>query len=423
MVRSFVGLASFTLFFSLSAFGQKGAPAPSRGAGVGVGSSVPGSTTPGTGFPNTPGRNTNNLPGTDQNRTNFPDTQRPIFLSGKVMLADGTAPTESVTIEKICSGNPRPVAYTSSKGRFSFQLGNTAGVMADASTSSLGNSPYGNSGDGGFGSQRQTGGSPFGNTERDLMNCELRASLPGFRSDTVSLAGHRLFDNPDVGTIILRRMGNVEGTTISATSLQAPKDARKAFDKGRELLKKEKNEEAEKEFRKAVDAYPKYAVAWHELGRLQAGRNDSDGARKSYEQAIAADSKYVNPYLEMALMSAHAGDWKETADITSRVIRLNAVDFPVAYYYNAVANYNLKALDAAEKSAREAQKLDTQHRNPKADQLLGMILIEKKDFSGAAEQMRSYLKFAPGAKDADQVRSQLSELEKAAVARTETPQP
>ncbi|MDQ6705299.1 MAG: tetratricopeptide repeat protein, partial [Acidobacteriota bacterium] len=364
-----------------------------------------------------------NIPGTDQNRTNFPDTQRPIFLSGKVMLADGTAPTESVTIEKICNGNPRPVAYTSSKGRFSFQLGNTAGVMADASTSSLGNSPYDNSGGGGFGSQRQTGGSAYGNGERDLMNCELRASLPGFRSDTVSLAGHRLFDNPDVGTIILRRMGNVEGTTISATSLQAPKDARKAFEKGRELLKKEKNEDAGKEFQKAVDSYPKYAVAWYELGHIQAGRNDFEGARKSYEQAIAADSKYVNPYLEIASISARGSNWKETADVTSHVIHLNAVDFPIAYFYNAVANYNLKDLDAAEKSAREAQKLDTQHRLPKADQILGVILIEKKDFAGAAEQMRSYLKFAPAARDADQVRSQLSQLEKLAVARTETPQP
>ncbi|MGI8991209.1 MAG: tetratricopeptide repeat protein [Bryobacteraceae bacterium] len=421
MVRSLVGLASFTLIFSLSAFGQKGAPPPSRGPG-GVGSSVPGSNTPGTGFPNSTGRNTNNIPGTDQNRTNFPDTQRPIFLSGKVMLADGTAPTESVTIEKICNGSPRPVAYTSSKGRFSFQLGNTAGVMADASTSSLGNSPYGDSG-GGFGGQRQTGGSTFGNGERDLMNCELRASMPGFRSETVSLAGHRLFDNPDVGTIILRRMGNVEGTTISATSLQAPKDARKALEKGRELLKKEKNEEAEKEFRKAVDSYPKYAVAWYELGRLQAGRNDAEDARKSYEQAIAADSKYVNPYLEMASISARGNNWKETADVTSHVIHLNAVDFPVAYFYNAVANYNLKDFNAAEKSAREAQKLDTQHRLPKADQILGVILIEKKDFAGAAEQMRSYLKFAPTAKDGDQVRAQLSQLEKLAVARTETPQP
>src|SRR5204863_8182902 len=89
---------------------------------------------------------------------------------------------------------------------------------------------------------------------RDLMNCDLRANLPGYRSDVVNLAGHRMFDNPDVGTIILHRLGNVEGNTISATSLAAPKDAKKAYEKGKEALKKKKPADAEKEFQKAVEA-------------------------------------------------------------------------------------------------------------------------------------------------------------------------
>ena len=42
------------------------------------------------------------------------------------------------------------------------------------------------------------------------------------------------------GTIILHRLANVEGVTISAVSLQAPKDAKKAYDKGHDLLKKKK---------------------------------------------------------------------------------------------------------------------------------------------------------------------------------------
>ena len=64
-----------------------------------------------------------------------------------------------------------------------------------------------------------------------------------------------------------------------------------------------------------------------------------------------------------------------------------------------MANYNLRNLEAAEKSAREAQKLDTQHRIPKIDHLLGVILAQRRDYTGAAVQMKSYLKFAPGATD------------------------
>ena len=228
---------------------------------------------------------------------------RPIFLSGKVMMDDGTPPPEAVVIERVCGGNPRPEAWTDSKGHFSFQLGQNTAMMADASVGSVGGAgfPDYNSGGGmqqpGMNTGSRSMGGPSGSTMgRDLMNCDLRANLAGYRSEVVSLAGHRMFDNPDVGTIILHRLGNVEGNTISATSLAAPKDAKKAYDKGRDALKKKKPADAEKEFQKAVDAYPKYAAAWYELGMLQQDQKKFDDARKSYQQALAADAKYVQAH-------------------------------------------------------------------------------------------------------------------------------
>ena len=85
-------------------------------AGPGAGSTTP--TSPGGGAtnptnpggigntnPTNPGRNP--FPGQDPNdRNRFPDMQqnRPIFLSGKVILEDGQPPPDSVTIERICNG-------------------------------------------------------------------------------------------------------------------------------------------------------------------------------------------------------------------------------------------------------------------------------------------------------------------------------
>ena len=48
-----------------------------------------------------------------------------------------------------------------------------------------------------------------------------RAQAPGFRSDVVNLVSRNPMDNPDIGLIVLHRMGNVEGTSVSATSLLA----------------------------------------------------------------------------------------------------------------------------------------------------------------------------------------------------------
>ncbi len=61
-------------------------------------------------------------------------------------------------------------------------------------------------------------------------------------------------------------------------------------------------------------------------------------------------------------------------------------------YYNAVANLQLGKLDIAEKSAREAAKMDGAYRNPKINYVLGMILVKKLEFKEAGECLRAYLK-------------------------------
>ncbi len=356
------------LFFSPAIVAQK-APA-----------TAPVTTSPGRttspNFPSTTSPNPNTNPNTNTNPMNTTNNtgvimNRPIYLSGKVIMEDGTPPPDLVRIEKICGGNPRPEGYTDSKGRFSFQLDSGMDVMADASDANFGR---GNSVPGMAASN--TAGSSV--RRANLNGCELRASLPGFRSTSVSLAFHDSLDNPNVGAIVLHRMGNVDGTTISMTTLNAPKEAQKNYQKGREALKKQKSEDAEKSFRKAVEEYPKFAAAWYELGHVEAMANRTAEAQKSFEQSIAADPKLITPYVELSRILAKDKDWKRTAETTEHAIKLNPVDFPQLYFFNAVANFNLQNVDAAEKSALEAQKLDTRHEIAQMGRLIEAIEAAKK---------------------------------------------
>ncbi|MCS7313928.1 MAG: tetratricopeptide repeat protein [Bryobacterales bacterium] len=339
----------------------------------------------------------------------FPEIQRPIFLSGRVVLEDGTPPPEPVVIERICHGQPRPEAYTDSRGRFSFQLGQNMHLMADASVNTADPlaDPTRRSPGAGFGQPRTI-------SERDLIGCELRAVLPGYRSDPVPLAGRRLMDNPDVGTIVLRRLAKVEGTVISATTLAAPKDARKAYEKGLEALKRKKLDEARKQLERAVALYPQYAVAWYELGRIHQEQNNREKAREAYGKALEADAKFMKPYLQLALLSAQDRNWQEVADTTDRLLRLDPFDYPLAYFFNSVANFNLRKLDAAERSAREGIKLDERNQIPKMRHLLGVILANKQDYAAAAELLRTYLPHAANPEESELVRKQLAEIERLA---------
>ena len=408
--KTLLRMAALSAVSAMFVFAQGSKPAPSTPPGTGA----PGGNTggiPGIGTGTNNRLPNNPLPTTTQpGQSQFPGFQRPIFLQGKVMLDDGNPPGEQVMIERLCGGAARSEGYTDGKGRFSFELGRNNQMYADASTSGPLDSLSPTNGSSSSGTSR-------GFSERDLMGCELRASLPGYRSDILSLANRRSLDNPDVGTIILHRMSNVEGFTISMTSAMAPKEAKKAFDRAIDQVKKNKMSEAKASLEKAVQAYPKYAAAWFELGMMNEGENNVEEARKCYSEALSADSKFVKPYLQLANIEMREKKWQEVVDTTDRLVKLNPYDFPRAFYFSAIANMNLRKLDAAEKSAREAIKLDPQHTIPKSNHVLGVILANKDDYEGAAASMKAYLELVPDGKDTEFVRKQLADVEKSLAAK------
>ncbi len=407
-----VSLSVGLLGMAVTCWAQLGRQAPPS---TGGNATAPTTTTTPTPGPTTtptpyPVPSTRQPPSTEQRQaTSIPEIQRPIFLSGKVVLEDGTPPPEAVTIERECRGVVRPEGYTDSKGRFSFQLGQNLMVFYDASVSNAGN----------LGIPRGTSGNaaasldPFSvSNEHNLDACEIRASLPGYRSDAIGLMGRRYLDDPNLGTIVLHRNAKVEGTTISVTSLAAPKDAKKAFDKGRDAARKDKWEEARKELEKAVALHPKYAAAWCALGDVRTLLKDFVGAEKAYREAFAADPKYVVPYVQLALVEVSQQEWQDAVDTSSLAIKLDPANFPAAYVYNSLAQLNLRHMDAAEASAREALKLDTTHAFPLTNRIMAAVSAVKGDLTSAAQYLRSYLEFAPAARDAPLVRSQLQQLEK-----------
>jgi Tfp pilus assembly protein PilF len=315
---------------------------------------------------------------------------RPIFVSGKVMLQGGGALPEPVPIERVCNGTVRREGYADTKGQFEFQLGLNL-TFQDASENDSRITPASQSR-----SVTNNGLRPL-----ELNGCELRAVLAGYQSSTVILRaiGGDTWQY-EVGTIFLKRIGNAPGTTISVTSMAAPKDAMHAFEKAQKI-KAEKPVEAEKELNKAVKIYPQFAAAWTLLGDLHREHNDFDTARADYAQAIAADPQFVNPAYGLAIIAAQEKKWDDAIRLTEQVIKLNAAAYPLAYFLNAAANYNLQKFGPAEENARKFKALDTQHSHPDVCLLLSYVLSAKQDYAGAAHEIRDYLAIAPNSPDAE----------------------
>jgi tetratricopeptide (TPR) repeat protein len=380
-----------------------------------------GTSTPNIGSTSNPNGNAGATPGlgtsrnTPNSNINGPLSNQSIFLSGKVMFDDGSSPNPDVRIERICAGRTRLEGHVDSKGRFSIQLGQNGEVDAEAGDATS-NSGFGTRGGGMPNSISSSNGARSSGLNSSLWSCELRASYPGYRSDTVELGSRRALDDPNVGTIILHRLANVKGSTISLTTAQAPKPALKNFEKGEQLAEKGKLEDAEKHLLEATSVYPKFAAAWFALGQVEQREDKPADARKAYLAAIDADAKYVSPYNQLALLAGQDGKWEDSAAYSKQALDLNPVEFPSAFWYNAIANYNLRKTDDAAKSAQALVKMDTEHRYPEAENLLAQVALEKHDYADAATHLRAYLALVPNAKNADALKSQLLKMDEASAA-------
>ena len=115
--------------------------------------------------------------------------------------------------------------------------------------------------------------------------------------------------------------------------------------------------------------------------------------------------------LPLARIAAMGRDWKDALEKSSVVLQADPTGYPAAYYYNAVASYNLDDNEKAFESAQQAVRLDTVHAVPLAEQLLGVLFAAKGDYRSAAAQFRNYLAHAPSSVNVEAVKKALAEAE------------
>ena len=332
-------------------------------------------------------------------------SQTPFYVNGRVILTDTNQPApEPVSVQLNCGVNVLQVIHTDLKGYFQFTLG--AGPQSNANLSAADETPIGLPGmstAGSAGSYGRLGG--FG----DLTGCELRVTVDGYLPATHILSGPPELSTLDVGTLRLSRIAGVQGSAISVTSLLVPGNARKEFEKGDKDARNNKLDSATGHLEKAVAEYDNYAAAWNELGSVYAQGHETEKARLAYAKSMAADPKYIPPYVNLANLQLENQEYQDAVETAGKALALNP-SIPTANYLQAVANFRLKRLDDAQKSAQEVEK--GPHQNlPQVYALLADIFLIKQDYPSAAAQMRTYLKQWPKGPYAPDMKKKLDQIE------------
>jgi len=253
---------------------------------------------------------------------------------------------------------------------------------------------------------------------------DVSAGIPDDCRVTVRLQGYATVDVTlhHQGVIVLRRLGAHEGSLVSASSLEAPEPARKAYEKGIAEIDGKKWDKARMDLEHAVALWPKYAAAWTDLGEVYREQSMPAEARGAYERALQADPKYVRGYVQAARLDLDEGRMNDGLRLSEQAIAIDPVEFPEAWFYSGVANFNLKRFDEAARGAQRAIELDASHALlPRAEHLLGFVFAAKREYPEALVHLRNYLRISPMATDVPETISLIATLEQMSAERGASP--
>jgi Ca-activated chloride channel homolog len=300
-----------------------------------------------------------------------------VFLHGKVVTDDGSAPGRVVTIEKLCTDHigSIPVASSSPRGDFTFHVS-----LADVELVSFNRS------------------------------CVLRAALKGYQSTSIDFNDWKAFQDPNLPPItLIKRSTNPTVDLFNDT--RVPARAVNAWVKAGKAANASHWSEAERELRAAVLAAPKFAQGWNALGTVLKNEHKLDEARQAEQRAVELNPKLESAHLLLARFDIEAKDWAGARTAADALIELDARHrYLEAYIHQAIARFQLKDAAGAEASIQEAIRLDRKRDFPRTEYILGMILEARRETEGARQHLRTYLQLEPKAYDAAEVQARIEHI-------------
>ena len=330
-----------------------------------------------------------------------PEPETTAYVSGLVRMADGgTVPKETV-VELVCGGFPRATDQVGPKGGFDIELSGRGTGLADATQSS----------------GRASGvPQPTHLGVVNLTNCIVRAELPGYQSSQIQLGSRSMFDNPDVGEVVLSRAEGILGHAISPSIARAPKNAVQSYEWAlKESAKPRPNlRRIATRLESAVGKDAGFAAAWNLLGQVRESLGQPEDALDAYRQALAGDPYLYPVYSRVLPLLVGSGDMAGTIEMGEKALEINIhlddVRFYVAGAHLRTGNNEEcieKALELVERGATAAY--------PQAHQFLGAAYANKGEFASSAMHFRQFLELSPDATAADAIRKQLDEWSKLGV--------
>jgi tetratricopeptide (TPR) repeat protein len=199
---------------------------------------------------------------------------------------------------------------------------------------------------------------------------------------------------------------------INSELANVPKSARAFYVKGIELAKAGNAQGAIEQFTRAIAEFPRFVLAYNELGVQYLRMNDLVKAEESLRSALKIESRAYEPLINLGLVLVAGRKFEEAEPVLRNAIK--AKDAPVGHYFLGQAVANLGRFDEAEKELLIAVKLGGDEMK-EAHRFLAIIYNAKGDRKLELNELEAYLKLSPNAPDAENFRNRIRKIKESDV--------
>ena len=211
--------------------------------------------------------------------------------------------------------------------------------------------------------------------------------------------------------ITLTPSNKVKESTAAATLTddQAPKSARKEYEKGSRALAARELPEARTHLEKALSEFPCYARAQADLAVVLTERHELQAAEAALRKAMQCDPGFPDAYTQLGQLLNAEKKFTESVDLLQDGLRRSPGTWQL-YYQQAIAHYGLKQYSQAEEEYLKVQSLNP---NPPADLhvKLADVYLKENAYGKAYAEMQAYLQAEPEGRFASKIKAIMRQME------------
>lgn len=196
--------------------------------------------------------------------------------------------------------------------------------------------------------------------------------------------------------------------TVDASAGGVPEAARELYKQAVETAAAGDNKKAIEQLNQALTLHPNFMTALNELGVQYMALKEWRKAAESLRAALKIGPEAFHPRLNYGIVLLQMKDYKAAVAELHLAVQKDSSS-AVAHFQFGRALVNVGNYDAAEKALKQAISIGGEE-SAEAHRYLGAVYIEKRDSARAADELDTYLKVAPKAKDADRIRAIVKDL-------------